>query len=112
MINVLVFIFIWLDCKYVLASLSETEEKMTLALMEELQIHHRILIEEPSSDLLNLHGFKNFETWSMIVYYRNLKALLRFFVKATFPDAQTMIVLKIEKLSRIVEFLNDLMSVS
>ena len=109
MINIylILLLLIYLDCMK--ASLSSTEEKVATDLMKELQIYQRILVKESDSDLAeSLHSFKNSDSWSMIVSYKNLEELLNFLIEGSFPCPPTMIVLKIPKLSRIAEFLNEL----
>lgn len=109
MLNVYqVILLTWIEYRYTIASQYKTEEKIATALMKELHIEHRILVEESDTDLIgNLKNFKNYESWTMTVSYR-LEKLLEFIRRGSFPYPPTMIILKIRKLSKVGEFLKKM----
>ena len=105
--------FVWSFVLIVLepskAYLSRTETEITLSLMQELEISHCILITEKNkNETGDLYTFKNFASSNIATIHQNLDFLIAFLKAESYPDQKTIIVLKIQKLATMIEFLENL----
>lgn len=92
------------------ACLNETERRIILSLMDELEIGHCILITENATNN-QLTNFKDFATRKKMLNYQTLDFLTNLKDEKNYPDQKTIIVLKVEKLSTVVEFFKTLWEV-
>lgn len=91
--------------------LNKTEEKITIALMTNLDIRHWILVGESDLKPEDMKKFKIFVTWNLPITYRTPSQLYQYFMGETFPDINTLIVSKVPNLRIVIELLNALAKV-
>ena len=98
----LILFFLIIFKRQNMAFLSDSEQKISNALMEALSIRHRILLEEPNFELRNLEIFKHQTLWNRATAYLNTLQILKYFRMKTFPAPPTLIIFKVENLKNVV----------
>lgn len=101
----LLFLILNFSIKRTIAFLNKAEKELTMALMENLEIRHWLLVEDTNITSKDLDQLKHFTSWNFPVLYLSLEQLPNYFLKEIFPDVNTLIVLKISDLKILSQFL-------
>lgn len=92
--------------------LNLAEQKIILAIIDKLNIKNCILVEHTNSISINLGKFKFFTQRNIPSMYFTLAKLSHYFFQESYPDINTLIVLKVHNLKIFINYLEYLLMVN
>lgn len=108
----LISMLFYLQFKDGFAFLNESEEIITIEMIQILEIKHWIIVSDSYTTPNNLLKSKTLIKLNLLFMYRSIEQLYEYLSKEIYVNINTLVIFKVSNLHVIKNFINSLLSVS